>query len=118
MFVEAAYTVKSDIHVLQAMADYPESKESWKRALDALPKSNLKPAEQIQKEQYQAGLNAANAGVIKMQNTPTVGEKVIFVQGEGRMPWELAAAKLPRLRVERPVNSDHLFSSVCLNVYI
>lgn len=93
------------------MGNYSESQESWKRALEALPKSDLKPAEQTQKAQYQAGLDAAIAGVNKMKNTPTVGEQAIIVQGEGRMPWDLAAAMIPGLRAQRPVN---LASSVGL----
>ncbi|KAJ6545090.1 hypothetical protein DFH09DRAFT_1040591 [Mycena vulgaris] len=91
-----------------ALGNYARSKESWQQALDALPKVNLKPAEKIQQEQYQIGLDAATAGVVKMKNTPTVGENPIIVQGEGRMPWDLAAAILPRLRDARPAK---LFSS-------
>ncbi|KAJ7472851.1 hypothetical protein FB451DRAFT_1367684 [Mycena latifolia] len=29
----------------------------------------------------------------------------------GRMPWDLAAVMIPRLRVARPVNADHIYSS-------
>ncbi|KAJ7471475.1 hypothetical protein B0H11DRAFT_1730055 [Mycena galericulata] len=89
---------------MDAIGSYPESQKHWKRALDALPKSNLKAAELTQKAQYQAGLDAAIAGVTRLKNTPTVGEKAIIVQGEGRLPWELAAAMLPGLRVQRPPN--------------
>ncbi|KAJ7471542.1 hypothetical protein B0H11DRAFT_2283214 [Mycena galericulata] len=89
---------------MDAIGRYPQSQEHWKRALSALPKSNLKAAELTQKAQYQAGLDAAIASVTRLDNTPTVGEKVIIVQGEGRMPWELAAAMLPELRVQWPPN--------------
>ncbi|KAJ7471541.1 hypothetical protein B0H11DRAFT_2040437 [Mycena galericulata] len=85
-----------------ALGKYPESQEHWKRALDALPQSNLKLAEQTQKSQYQAGLEAATAGVNKMKNTSIVGEQVIIIRGGGRMPWDLAAAMLPSLRVQGP----------------
>ncbi|KAJ7442466.1 hypothetical protein FB451DRAFT_1568963 [Mycena latifolia] len=96
-----------------ALGNYEESKESWQRALDALklPKSDLKPAEEVQKAQYQAGLTAAAAALDKMKNTPIVGEHAIIVQGEGRMPWDLAAAMIPDLSITRPVNSNHLYSS-------
>ncbi|KAG2108961.1 uncharacterized protein F5147DRAFT_693521 [Suillus discolor] len=36
-----------------------KSAEAWQKALDALPKTYLSPAEQRQKDQYSAGLNAA-----------------------------------------------------------
>ncbi|KAJ6545092.1 hypothetical protein DFH09DRAFT_1367685 [Mycena vulgaris] len=90
-----------------ALGEYRESKESWQRALDALPKSNLSPAEEIQKDQYQAGLNTAAANVVKMEK-PITGDRLIIMKGGGRMPWELAAAIVPRLRSEWPVN---LYSS-------
>ncbi|KAJ7466992.1 hypothetical protein FB451DRAFT_1483962 [Mycena latifolia] len=87
-----------------ALGNYPQSKESWQRALDALPKSDLTHAEEVQKEQYQAALAAAAAAVVKMENTPIVGDRAIIVKGEGRLPWDLAAAMIPDLRAARPVN--------------
>ncbi|KAF7374501.1 TPR-like protein [Mycena sanguinolenta] len=92
------------------------SKESWKHALDALPEGELKSAEQVQKTQYEAGLEAATAALIKLQNT-VVGDNapdkgLSVTRGEGRMPWDLAAAIVPRLRTQRPtVTSPELFSS-------
>ncbi|KAJ7707343.1 hypothetical protein B0H17DRAFT_1191859 [Mycena rosella] len=94
-----------------AMGQYPKAQQSWQRALDALPKANLTPAEGVQKVQYQAGLEAAAAGVAKLQATPIVGARAVGVQGGGRLPWELAAAMLPRLRLARPVNGDDVYSS-------
>ncbi|KAJ7081780.1 hypothetical protein B0H15DRAFT_853503 [Mycena belliarum] len=94
-----------------AMSDYPHSEESWQHALDALPKADLKPAEQVQRQQYQAGLEAATAAVAKMKSTPIIGEDAILVQGEGRMPWDLAAAMIPDLRIARSTNADRLRSS-------
>ncbi|KAJ7757788.1 hypothetical protein DFH07DRAFT_819311 [Mycena maculata] len=84
-----------------AMCNYIESQESWQRALDALPKSDLKPAEHAQKAQYQAGLESAMTAVTRMYSPPAASGQV---QSQGRMPWELAAAKLPSLRVLRPPN--------------
>ncbi|KAF7374502.1 TPR-like protein [Mycena sanguinolenta] len=92
------------------------SKESWKHALDALPKGELKPEEQVQKTQYEASLEAATAALIKLQNT-VVGDSApnegpFVMRGEGRMPWDLAAAIVPRLRTQRPTaTSPELFSS-------
>ncbi|KAJ7707342.1 hypothetical protein B0H17DRAFT_918085 [Mycena rosella] len=93
-----------------ALGIYSDSKESWQRALDALPKFDLTPAEETQKAQYQAGLTAATAEVGKIKNTPIVGTHAIMVQGQGRMPWDHAAAILSRLRVA-PTNIDQLQSS-------
>jgi stress-induced-phosphoprotein 1 len=94
------------------------SKDSWQHALDALPKTNLKPAEEVQKAQYEAGLKAATAAFDKAENTvfreggTSKDHGLIIVRGEGRMPWDLAAAIIPRMRVQRPVNSAHIYSSV------
>lgn len=100
----------------QCMGSYDKSKINWQRALDALPKTNLKPAEEVQKAQYEAGLKAASAALTKLENT-VLGQdgRTFVVQGEGRMPWDLAAAIVPRLRVQRPTaGSPDLYSSVCL----
>ncbi|KAJ7707341.1 hypothetical protein B0H17DRAFT_1191857 [Mycena rosella] len=93
------------------LGDYPDSKESWQRALDALPKFDLTQAEENQKTQYQAGLTAAAVGLEKMKNTPIVGDQAIIMQGEGRMPWDLAAAMLPCLRASLATNAESLCSS-------
>ncbi|KAJ7152316.1 hypothetical protein C8R43DRAFT_481828 [Mycena crocata] len=87
-----------------AMCDYKSSEESWQRALDALPKDDLKPAEQTQKVQYEAGLASATAGVNDLKNTTVGGKTPIIVHGEGRMPWDLAAAMIPAMKIQRPVN--------------
>ncbi|KAJ6512834.1 hypothetical protein C8R45DRAFT_961512 [Mycena sanguinolenta] len=98
------------------MGAFHLSKESWKCALDALPKADLKPAEQVQKAQYEAGLVAATAALHKLQNT-VIGDSAsdkgpFVVHGEGRMPWDLAAAIVPRLRAQRPtVTSPEISSS-------
>ncbi|KAJ7865640.1 hypothetical protein B0H14DRAFT_2734107 [Mycena olivaceomarginata] len=95
------------------MGSYDKSKINWQRALDALPKTNLKPAEEVQKAQYEAGLKAASAALTKLENT-VLGQdgRTFIVRGEGRMPWDLAAAIVPRLRVQRPTaGSPDLYSS-------
>ncbi|KAJ7238574.1 hypothetical protein B0H12DRAFT_1137244 [Mycena haematopus] len=97
------------------MANYLESKQSWKSALDALPQTDLKPAEEVQKAQYEAGLEAATAALIKAQNTVLSQDNGTFIEvrgGTGRMPWDLAAAIIPRLRLQRPTAiSPELYSS-------
>ncbi|KAJ7081779.1 hypothetical protein B0H15DRAFT_952799 [Mycena belliarum] len=89
---------------------HPESKENWRRALNALPETNLTQAEQAQKLKYQADLASTGSGTLRFVNLPE--SKVRVAQGRGRTPWERAANMLPRLRVERPVKSEHLFGSV------
>ncbi|KAJ7707357.1 hypothetical protein B0H17DRAFT_1000430 [Mycena rosella] len=92
-----------------ALGNYQESTKNWQLALDALPKFNLTPGEQTQMAQYQAGLTTAAAEVVKMKNTPIVGQNAVMIQGEGRMPWDLAAAMLPGL--QGTTNSDSYSSA-------
>ncbi|KAJ7094285.1 hypothetical protein C8R44DRAFT_383893 [Mycena epipterygia] len=89
-----------------ALGDYPESKEDWKRALAALPKSNLTPAQLLQKEQYQVELKAVTSSITKLQN-----QVIPISLPGGREPWVLAAEKLPALRIQRPVGGHHIYSS-------
>ncbi|KAJ7745661.1 hypothetical protein B0H16DRAFT_1726710 [Mycena metata] len=94
---------------------YDGSKKSWQDALDALPKTDLKPAEQVQKSQYEAGLASATAALIKIQTTVIDGTDPhtgpAFIHGQGRMPWEIAASIIPRLREEVANNPNLLTSS-------
>ncbi|KAJ7757786.1 hypothetical protein DFH07DRAFT_819307 [Mycena maculata] len=88
-----------------AMGNYPTSEDYWKHALDALPKSNLTPAEETQKAQYQAGLDAAMLNTANMKSTPIVGKEAVIVHdSQGRMPWDRAATIVDTLRVQRPVD--------------
>ncbi|KAJ7679115.1 hypothetical protein DFH06DRAFT_505391 [Mycena polygramma] len=96
------------------LGKYTASTENWKQALDVLP-ANLTTAEQVQKVQYEAGLKTATAALAKLQNT-VIGDRPgpmgsggpFIVKGEGRMPWDIAAQTVPRLRVQQPVD---LYSS-------
>ncbi|KAK7016337.1 hypothetical protein R3P38DRAFT_2542174 [Favolaschia claudopus] len=96
-----------------------KSKESWQKALDALPKTNLTPAEETQKTQYTAGLRAAISALAQFENTKHYipkadprqpGGTPFIWQGNGRMPWDLAAPIVARLRNE-PKTPDNLRSS-------
>ncbi|KAJ7158456.1 hypothetical protein C8R46DRAFT_1195031 [Mycena filopes] len=99
--------------------NWTESKENWQRALDTLPKTDLKPAEQVLKSQYEAGLANATAALVKEENTvidiDTPREQnataPIIISREGRYPWDLAAAMLPRLRAEVGKDPDAIASS-------
>ncbi|KAJ7649864.1 hypothetical protein FB45DRAFT_778793 [Roridomyces roridus] len=88
-----------------------DSEDLWRRALDTLPKSGLSASEETQKVQYQAGYDAAIAMKERLKNTPTVGEKAIIIQGQGRMPWDRAAAMMPRLRGDTGQDPSKTFTS-------
>lgn len=75
-----------------ALADWTNSAHAWQKALDALPKSQLSPAEQKQKEQYGACLKAANVRRNQRIVPLSVSEKA------GRFPWQIATDMLPELR--------------------
>ncbi|KAK7016333.1 TPR-like protein [Favolaschia claudopus] len=92
-----------------------KSKASWQNALDALPKTNLTPAEETQKTQYAAGLKAAMSANARMENTAHYipqadprgrGGTPFIWQGHGRMPWELAAPIVARFRTQGATRDD------------
>lgn len=77
-----------------ALADSEGSAEAWQKALDALPKTNLSPAEQRQKDQYSAGLNAAQT------RGKTSKYRCSFPVNldDGNLPWQIATKMLPELQ--------------------
>ncbi|KAG2126940.1 hypothetical protein DEU56DRAFT_821582 [Suillus clintonianus] len=77
-----------------ALADWGRSTEAWQKALNALPKTNLSPAEQRQKDQYTAGMNAAQARS-KVPRDPPLAH---FKADNGKLPWQVATEMLPELR--------------------
>ncbi|KAG0697468.1 hypothetical protein DFH29DRAFT_856926 [Suillus ampliporus] len=81
-----------------ALANWKQSAEAWQKALDALPKTNLSPAEQQQKDQYTSGLNAAQAGIKAVREPPLAR----FKASDGKMPWQVATEMLPELRQGGP----------------
>ncbi|KAJ7196871.1 hypothetical protein GGX14DRAFT_700497 [Mycena pura] len=90
--------------IQEALGAHDRAAESWRRALAALPPP---PAEDVQRAQYEAKLEA-------VMKHPVAATFPLSIGGErqlGRMPWDVAAAMLPRLRVERPVGGEHAFSS-------
>ncbi|KAG2059304.1 hypothetical protein BDR06DRAFT_949330 [Suillus hirtellus] len=70
------------------------SAEAWQKALNALPKTNLSPAEQRQKDQYGAGLNAAQTRG-KTSNNRCLAPINL---DDGNLPWKIATKMLPELR--------------------
>ncbi|KAJ7649894.1 hypothetical protein FB45DRAFT_731788 [Roridomyces roridus] len=95
-----------------------QSQVFWKRALDALPKSDLSESEKAQKSQYKAAYEAAVAAAERIKkNPPTLGVNDHAVQMEaGRMPWEIATAMLPILQGETVPNPLMVGSSVRLEL--
>ncbi|KAJ6561969.1 hypothetical protein B0H19DRAFT_1026791 [Mycena capillaripes] len=91
------------------LGNYSLSIENWKRALDALPTSNLTPGEQKQKPQYEEGLEVTTARLAKLQNTVigdvnSSGDGPFIMTNQGCFPWDVAAKVVARLRVQRPVD--------------
>ena len=70
-----------------------ESVISWQKALDALPKENLSPAEAKQKEQYEAGLQAASKPRL-------VGLSAFD------LPWDMAKAMMPELFTNKALSGS------------
>ncbi|KAG2143156.1 hypothetical protein BD769DRAFT_1037172 [Suillus cothurnatus] len=81
-----------------ALTDWERSAEAWQKALDALPKTNLTPAEQRQKDQYSAGLDAART----RGKAPRDPRLLRFKAGDGNLPWQIAKGMLPELRQGGP----------------
>ncbi|KAG2059298.1 hypothetical protein BDR06DRAFT_987265 [Suillus hirtellus] len=81
-----------------ALAEWDRSAEAWQKALDALPKADLSPAEQRQKDQYSAGLDAAKTRG-KTTESPFVSR---FKAEDANLPWKIATEMLPELRKAGP----------------
>lgn len=95
----------------------PSAIKSYQRAIDALPKESLSPAEQNQKKQYKAALDAVT---LKKQNAeaarnvplqrPTAEQPYIKMNNRDKnlkMPWIVAEEMIPKLRAK-----EDYFSSV------
>ncbi|KAG1893485.1 uncharacterized protein F5891DRAFT_1282054 [Suillus fuscotomentosus] len=80
-----------------ALADFEGSAEAWQKALDALPKTNLSPAEQRQKDQYGAGLNAAQTPQTRGKTSKNRCIASVNLD-DGNLPWKIATEMLPELR--------------------
>ncbi|OJA20368.1 hypothetical protein AZE42_09500 [Rhizopogon vesiculosus] len=99
-----------------ALADWKKSAAAWQKALDALPKTKLGPAEIKQKEQYNAGLKAAKARIegAKEPRVPLFGMN----EKDGKFPWQVAAEMLLEFRRSAsPTNIKILSSSVWVISY-
>lgn len=84
-----------------ALADWERGAEAWQKALDALPKANLSPAEQRQKDQYSTCLNAAQARG-KALEARELRLAPVSMADDGNLPWQIARAMLPELQQAGP----------------
>ncbi|OAX34055.1 TPR-like protein [Rhizopogon vinicolor AM-OR11-026] len=99
-----------------ALADWEKSAAAWQKALDALPKTKLGPAEIKQKEQYNAGLKAAKARIEAGKESNVL--HYAMDEKDGKFPWQVAAEMLPELRrTASPTNSKVLSSSAWVISY-
>ncbi|KAG2128642.1 uncharacterized protein EDB93DRAFT_1184074 [Suillus bovinus] len=81
-----------------ALSDWERSAKAWQKALDTLPKTNLTPAEKRQKDQYKAGLDAAQTRG-KTIKDPCLAR---MNAADGKFPWQIATEMLPELRQAGP----------------
>ncbi|KAL0954421.1 hypothetical protein HGRIS_003407 [Hohenbuehelia grisea] len=88
-----------------ALGQHTPSIDAWQRAIDALPKENLSPAEVKQRETYVTNLDAAKNAQKKVKETPIRGIHVKAEDGK-KLPWVLAEALLPDLQARQEVQSS------------
>ncbi|KAI9574033.1 hypothetical protein HD554DRAFT_2183364 [Boletus coccyginus] len=76
-----------------ASKEYTSAVQAWQKAVDALPKTDLSPAERKQKEQYVTSLDKAK------QRLETVSSEFLIplYENEGKLPWQMAEEMLPEL---------------------
>jgi len=102
------------ISLQQALADWEKSASAWQKALDALPQTNLSPAEKQQKNQYTTSLRAVKARIEAAIADPFV--PMTFNEKDGKFPWQVAAEMLPELRkTATSSNIQNLSSSVSVH---
>ncbi|KAG2067571.1 TPR-like protein [Suillus decipiens] len=100
----------------------PGYAKGWSRlaasrdALDTLPKTNLSPAEQRQKDQYSACLNASQArGKVSEARDPRLAP--ISKADDGNLPWQVARAMFPELEKAGPKKFTSSVSLACYVAY-
>ena len=84
---------------LQGLNSIDQAIGAWTRALDALQKENLTPAEQKQKDQYGSELAAAKAKLEDLKANPKQPEGMTTVPASenDKLPWNRALALIPGL---------------------
>ncbi|KAF8843782.1 hypothetical protein BDN67DRAFT_896356 [Paxillus ammoniavirescens] len=83
-----------------ALMEWNSCVDAWQKSLDALPKTNLTPAELKQKEQYTASLKKAKERLEESLSTPA--NVVVINSNGGKLPWQVAEDMLPELRAAGP----------------
>jgi hypothetical protein len=93
---------------LQGSNSLGEAVDKWTRALDALPKEGLTPAEQKQKDQYESELQAAKKKLRNREDgsRQPEGMETIHYAERDKLPWMRAMAILPGLAASFTWNSS------------
>ncbi|KAI3611764.1 hypothetical protein WG66_007728 [Moniliophthora roreri] len=82
------------------------SKASWQKALDCLPKEGLTEGEKKQKQQYKDGLAAAIDAEKRGPHTPLARMPTFNSSQSHQTPWNIAMSMLPQLQRERNTRSS------------
>lgn len=92
----------------QGLDKFDEAIDAWTRALDVLPKENLTPAEQKQKDQYSSELAVAKAKFKDLGVNPKQPEGLttIPLSEREKLPWNKALALIPELNASGTWNSS------------
>jgi len=80
--------------------EYTSAVEAWQKAVDALPKTDLSPAERKQKEQYTTSLNKAKQRLEKASSGFSPG--ILINEIREKQPWQVAEEMLPELHAAGP----------------
>ncbi|KAI9574032.1 hypothetical protein HD554DRAFT_582539 [Boletus coccyginus] len=78
-----------------ASKEYTNAIEAWQNAIDALPKTDLSPAERKQKEQYTTSLDKTKQRLETASSTLLPG--IVVNEIREKLPWQVAEEMLPEL---------------------
>ncbi|KAL1738541.1 hypothetical protein HDZ31DRAFT_13725, partial [Schizophyllum fasciatum] len=96
-----------------ALHDYRYSTDAWQKALDSLPRENLNASEQKQKEQYAAGLEAAQAII----NKPPQPAPVVYMRLTDEHPWVVAQRLIEQYQRTMFLNSSAWIINEAYNTF-
>lgn len=87
--------------------------EAWRRAVAALPKGNLTPAEQKQQARYSVELATAQKRLDDSKARPLQPDGFLLREKNEDVPWKRALAMLPSLTTwESSVSPSHRVTSL------
>ncbi|KAI0639883.1 TPR-like protein [Trametes polyzona] len=85
---------------------WPLSINAWKRALETLPSTDLTPQQQELKAQYTAGLEQAQTGQKKLDESTMESSGLHVVPANGEMPWDRALRMEDELTAKNILNTS------------